>query len=288
MALAPPTASGLKPLFILTERHHGRGRVAVAWNRQATLLATSGASGIVNVFDRHGALAAELQLESRAPCLALEWDKDGEALAVLQQGVERVAVWDAVSRGTLYIDTALREPTFLRWSRLGPQLAIGSVKGGLVMFRKDSRKKLPIAGKHSKAIVCGDWSGGRDNRLALGGLDNMLTISTADGDTVEQTALKTGPVAMQFAVRAPRASPAAPAAGAAIDRRISSCGSPAATAETTSSAPAATRCTAPSCTETTDAPSSARSTVTPERDDMAKRWRGVKEGGATERDLRSF
>ena len=60
-------------------------------------------------------------------------DKDGEALAVLQQGVERVAVWDAASRGVLYIDTALREPTFLRWSRLGPQLAIGSAKGGLVM-----------------------------------------------------------------------------------------------------------------------------------------------------------
>lgn len=118
-------------------------------------------------------------------------------MAILQTGVDRVAVWEVNTRSVVYIDTGLKDPTFMKWSRVGPQLAIGSSKGGLVIFRKDSRKKLPITGKHSKAILCGDWS--RDNRLALGGADNVLTISTADGDAVEQTELKYAPQGIQFA-----------------------------------------------------------------------------------------
>lgn len=200
---------GLRPLFILPDRiHGGKGKVSIAWNIQASLLATSGINGIVRVFDRHGIEVAELQLESKAPCIALDWDKDGEALAILQQGVERVAVWESSSSTStvLYVDTQLKEPTFMKWSKVGPQLAIGASKGGLVIFRRDSRKKLPIAGKHSKAIVCGDWSSGAENRLVLGGQDSLLTISSPDGDTIEQTQLKQIPQGVVFAVSASKKS----------------------------------------------------------------------------------
>jgi WD repeat-containing protein 19 len=112
--------------------------------------------------------------------------------------VDRVATWDVSGTTALYVDTGLKEPTWLKWSRSGPQLAIGSAKGGLVLYRKDSRKKLPISGKHSKAILCGDWS--RDNKLALGGADNLLTLSSAEGDTLESTELKYAPQSVQFAI----------------------------------------------------------------------------------------
>lgn len=201
------TSAGLRPLFILPDRlHGGRGKVCIAWNSQASLLATSGVNGIVRVFDRHGIEVAEIQLESKAVCVSLDWDRDGEALAILQQGVERVAVWESTSSSVLYVDTQLKEPTFMKWSKVGPQLAIGASKGGLVIFRRDSRKKLPIAGKHSKAIVCGDWSAGAENRLVLGGLDSLLTISSADGDTIEQTQLKQTPQGAIFASSVPKKS----------------------------------------------------------------------------------
>jgi WD repeat-containing protein 19 len=199
------SGGGLRPLFILPDRlHGGRGKVSIAWNSQASLLATSGANGMVRVFDRHGIEVADIQLESKAVCISLDWDKDGEALAILQQGVERVAVWESSTSSVLYVDTQLKEPTFMKWSKNGPQLAIGASKGGLVIFRRDSRKKLPIAGKHSKGIVCGDWSSGVENRLALGGLDSLLTISSADGDTIEQTQLKLNPQGVVFASTVPK------------------------------------------------------------------------------------
>lgn len=122
-----------------------------------------------------------------------------QSVAILQTGVERVAIWETISRSVYYIDTGLKEPTWLGWSKMGPQLAIGSAKGSLVLYSKDSRRKVPIAAKHAQAILCGDWS--RDNKLALGGADNVLTISSPEGDTLEQSDLKYTPRAVQFATQ---------------------------------------------------------------------------------------
>lgn len=111
----------------------------------------------------------------------------------------------------------MKDPTFLKWAKAGPQLAIGNAKGNLLIYRKDNRKKIPIMGKHSKRIICGAWSA--DNKLALGGADSMLTLrsamrlsvltvclltwwcSNAEGDTIDQTELKYEPVSMQFAAQ---------------------------------------------------------------------------------------
>ena len=103
---------------------------------------------------------------------------------ILQQGVERVAVLEIAPKQTLvYVDSGLKDPTFAAWSVTGPQLALGSGSGGVAMFRRDTRKRLPIAGKHTGSITCGAWS--QDGRLALGSSDCTLTVSNSDGDEVE-------------------------------------------------------------------------------------------------------
>eukprot|EP00954_Amorphochlora_amoebiformis_P008274 641656-Amorphochlora_amoeboformis.AAC.1 len=35
-------------------------------------------------------------------------------------------------------------PSFMSWSNLGPQLAIGSAKGNLMVYNRVSKKKYPI------------------------------------------------------------------------------------------------------------------------------------------------
>jgi len=168
----------------------------------------------VHIFSRNGEQVCDVLLSSKAQCIALEWDKDGEAVCILQAGVDAVAVWEVASRSVLYVDTGLKDPTFARWSKVGPQLAIGSSKGALVIFRKDTRKKVLVTGKHGKAIVCGDWSA--DNHLALGGADVQLTISNAEGDTQEQIELKFAPVAIQYATEKSDGSHAAGSADTTV------------------------------------------------------------------------
>jgi WD repeat-containing protein 19 len=82
---------------------------------------------------------------------------------------------------------------------VGPQLAIGTGKGNLLLYNKVTRKKIPVLGKHPRRITCGGWSS--DNRLALGSEDRTLTLSNSNGDTLEQTELKYPPLDVQFAVQ---------------------------------------------------------------------------------------
>lgn len=190
-------AQGLRVLFQLPDRLHGKGNVVFSWNADGTLLCTAGSNGLVHIFNRHGQQVCDVLLESRAQCVAIEWDKDGESVAIVQSGVDRVAVWEVASRNVYYIDSGLGNPTWAKWSKTGPQLAVGSARGALLMFRKDTRKKSLLPGKHSDAILCGDWSSA--NKLALGGKDVVLTISNEAGETEERVELKHEPQAVQFA-----------------------------------------------------------------------------------------
>lgn len=85
----------------------------------------------------------------------------------------------------------------MAWSRVGPQLAIGTCKGNLLIYNSDTKKSQLIAGKHSKRIACGTWN--MENKLALASLDKFMSINDEKGDLVEQTKLKYDPFDIQFA-----------------------------------------------------------------------------------------
>lgn len=86
----------------------------------------------------------------------------------------------------------MRELSFIKWSKVGPQLAIGTGKGSLLIYNRKTFKKIPIIGKHTKMITCGAWN--LDNKLALGSIDRQLTISNEVGDSLEQLNLRMDPI----------------------------------------------------------------------------------------------
>lgn len=94
------------------------------------------------------------------------------------------------------MDTNMKDLTFVKWSKVGPQLAIGTAKGNLLIYNRKTLKKIPIVGKHQKRISCGAWNS--QNKLALGAEDKQLTISNAEGDTLDQAHMKNEPSLIQF------------------------------------------------------------------------------------------
>ena len=147
---------------------------------QGNFLATGGGSGVVHVWDRHGEHCYEISLTTTSPVSALEWDKDGDCLAILQEGQGLIPIWDMQYREVTRLDTALKDPSYMKWSRSGPQLVIGTAKGNVMVYNRHSRKKVNVLGKHPRRISCGAWS--KDNRLALGSDDCTLTLSNEQGD----------------------------------------------------------------------------------------------------------
>lgn len=128
--------------------------------------------------------------------ITLDWDKDGEVLAILQKGTAIITLWNLNTKRLENLDTNMKELSFLKWSSVGPQLAIGSVKGTLLLYNHKTMKKIPIKGKHTKKITCGAWNS--ENLLGLGSDDMQVTLSNVNGDTLYQTNLQREPSQLQF------------------------------------------------------------------------------------------
>ena len=64
------------------------------------------------------------------------------------------------------------------------------------VFLLPPSRKVPILGKHTKKISCGEWSS--QNLLALGSEDKTISVSNAEGDTIRQTNVRSEPNDIQF------------------------------------------------------------------------------------------
>ena len=116
----------MKRLFTVDDKYHGSGRVTFVWHRNH--LACAGANGLVHVFNRQGEQIDEIALNSRGRVI-IDWDYEGEHLAVLQEGGETVTIWNLSSRWVKTVDLGFKDPSFMRWSKKDGQLAIGTCTG---------------------------------------------------------------------------------------------------------------------------------------------------------------
>uniref|UniRef100_A0A671M2S2 WD repeat domain 19 n=1 Tax=Sinocyclocheilus anshuiensis TaxID=1608454 RepID=A0A671M2S2_9TELE len=132
-------------------------------------------------------------------CISLDWDKDGDILAVIAEKSSSIYLWDANVNKISQLDSGMRDQmSFLLWSKTGPLLAVGTSKGNLLIYNQQTSRKIPPLGKHTKRITCGCWSS--QNLLALGSEDRSITISNHEGDTIRQTSVRADPADVQFSV----------------------------------------------------------------------------------------
>ncbi|XP_025088691.1 WD repeat-containing protein 19-like isoform X2 [Pomacea canaliculata] len=186
----------MKRVFSLPECSHGQGSIQYIWQKnKGNYLATTGSDQKVHIFDRHGDLKGDLCFPGI--CTGLDWDHDGDILAVVCEQSNGIFLWDSNSFKTTQIDSGLKDTmTFLQWAKSQPLLAVGTVKGNLLIYNHQSSRKIPIIGKHTKKITCGAWSA--ESLLALGSDDKSITISNMEGDTVRHIPLRMEPFDIQF------------------------------------------------------------------------------------------
>nr|KAF6389444.1 WD repeat domain 19 [Myotis myotis] len=186
----------MKRVFSLLEKNWLGAPIQFTWQKTSgNYLAVTGADHIVRIFDRHGQKRSEINLSGN--CVAMDWDKDGDILAVVAEKSNCIYLWDANTNKTSQLESGMRDQmSFLLWSKIGSFLAVGTVKGNLLIYNRQTSRKIPIIGKHTKRITCGCWS--TENLLALGGEDKLITVSNQEGDTIKQSPLKSEPSNMQF------------------------------------------------------------------------------------------
>uniref|UniRef100_A0A3B1INX8 WD repeat-containing protein 19 n=1 Tax=Astyanax mexicanus TaxID=7994 RepID=A0A3B1INX8_ASTMX len=188
----------LQRVFTLSEKGWSGSALQYRWQKAlGNYLAVAGPDNSVKIFDRHGQKMNELSLPGR--CVSLDWDKDGDILAVIAEKSSSIHLWDANVNKTSQLDSGMRDQlSFLLWSKTGPLLAVGTSKGNLLIYNQQTSRKIPVLGKHTKRITCGCWSS--QNLLALGSEDRNITVSNHEGDTIRQTSVRADPADIQFSV----------------------------------------------------------------------------------------
>jgi len=75
------------------------------------------------------------------PVTSMDWDMDGETLAILQNNETSVTVWNVSTRNYTVLDISNNtgdRATFIKWSKTHLVLAIGSEKGSLTFYNKQT------------------------------------------------------------------------------------------------------------------------------------------------------
>jgi len=173
-----------KQLFRVGPDILGEGRFKFAWRPGSTdgsvCLATASTKGgnlVINLFKRDGAVAHAHTLGG-GRCLWLEWDSKGQSLGILQESAG-IFLWDLPQPiGGAAEDVQTTVPmslapsittnaSFCKWSKVAPQLAIGTHQGKVIIFNKGEgvMQLHEKKGKHGAPVTCGDWL--FDNRLGL-------------------------------------------------------------------------------------------------------------------------
>ncbi|XP_074085717.1 WD repeat-containing protein 19 [Macrotis lagotis] len=188
----------MKKVFTLLERSWHGTPLQFTWQKTlGNYLAVTGADHTVKIFDRHGQKRSEINLPGN--CVAMDWDKEGDTLAVISEKSSSIYLWDANTNKISQLDSGMRDQmSFILWSKYGALLAAGTVKGNLLIYNRQTSRKIPILGKHTKRITCGCWSS--ENLLALGSEDKIITVSNQEGDTIRQTPVRSEPSDMQFSI----------------------------------------------------------------------------------------
>lgn len=149
----------------------------------------------MSITDRNGQTVDVIELPG--VCCGMEWSRDGALLAIIQDKTPDVLLWDASSKKTMALDTTLKSnPTFLAWAQQGTVLAVGTAKGGLLIYNHHTSRKTTFLGKHTKKITCGTWSD--ENMLVLGSEDHSVTINNSEGDLLQQPLLHGDPSDIQI------------------------------------------------------------------------------------------
>uniref|UniRef100_A0A4W4G701 Anaphase-promoting complex subunit 4 WD40 domain-containing protein n=1 Tax=Electrophorus electricus TaxID=8005 RepID=A0A4W4G701_ELEEL len=187
-------------VFSLSEKAWTGSCLQYKWQKTlGNYLAVAGLDNSVKIFDLVCIARIFVIRFTSVRCVSLDWDKDGDTLAVIAEKSSFIHLWDANINKTLQLDSGLRDQlSFLLWSKTGPLLAVGTSKGNLLIYNQQTSRKIPVLGKHTKRITCGCWSS--QNLLALGSEDRNITVSNHEGDTIRQTSVRADPADIQFSV----------------------------------------------------------------------------------------
>ncbi len=161
-----------------------RGSVwATAWSPDGEQIASSGMEEKIRIWDWKTQVCTRELNGLNGFSWQLDWNSQGRWLAAsVCAGPENKLVWDLNSRDDEMVGPSIPDPTTVRWSPDGRQLAIGTSSGKCLVYKTNTWELTSEWQAHRGRVLSLDW---RDDamQLASAGEDRLIYLwnpATAD------------------------------------------------------------------------------------------------------------
>ncbi|KAL3120594.1 hypothetical protein niasHT_007886 [Heterodera trifolii] len=191
---------------------YGPGAPLFEWRPGGNSIAIAGSSGTVRLLNRFSEVTEEFNINEEVT--TMKWDPNGDLLAIANSRASTLVGNDEhfwgkalVSPGTgiaffkelpfsvvyecstNHINTvdvstgAKALPTVLCWAPNSSVLLVGDNKGNFILLNYRLSRKVPVMGKHQKAIRSAVWN--REGTIfVLASEDTAITMNNAEGETL--------------------------------------------------------------------------------------------------------
>ncbi|CCW70847.1 unnamed protein product [Phytomonas sp. Hart1] len=177
-----------------TDGSLGKENIMFKWHPHRPLIAVTGSKVKMFILDRVGKLLHQFSLAS---VVDFEWDRFSDTLGLITSRTSTLHLYSHETSKVEMVETKCKDLTLIRWSKRLSLAAIGTQKGTVVILNQVTKKRLPVYGTHSQAIIDAVWTE-LHNRLVLISADNTMSISDSEGNVLSTVALEASPLSLSL------------------------------------------------------------------------------------------
>lgn len=174
-----------KQVFTLGDNKLGVGDVKFCWQPGCKWLAVIGETRVVVIVDRLGKTIVEFQIKSGGKVKQMEFDNEGDTLALFQENSDSVTIINVHSKKVFEMPIERNnkdKPSYICWGKKESYLAICTELGLIYIYNKTTSKIIPCTLCHSSSIITCDWND--DGLLVTGSTDRTLSIIEKNGKSI--------------------------------------------------------------------------------------------------------
>jgi len=190
-----------KLIFAFRNDKLGVSEVVFCWQPGCKWLAFCGETRVIIIVDRLGKKLIEFQLKYGSRVKQMEFDSEGDTLAVIQDQCSILTIINVYTKKVLDLDIDKNnkdKPTCIRWGKNHSTLSVGTEKGLIYFYNKKTDKIFPVSLNHAKAVISADWND--EGNLVTGDENKSLSVTNRVGESLLQNAiLKADPKMVKWA-----------------------------------------------------------------------------------------
>ncbi|OAF70693.1 hypothetical protein A3Q56_01540 [Intoshia linei] len=153
----------------------------LSWQKSKSLFFAVEKQNKIIIYNRHGSQTHTIDITTKL--IYLEWDNNDQKLIFMCHKEAKLGLWSIKHNNVKNFDLEFPETiTCFNYSLKKSKLALGDVKGNILIVDTTTLKKWPIIGKHTKKITEIKWN--VLNTVGCISDDKKLSISNEIGENV--------------------------------------------------------------------------------------------------------